>query len=69
MTYEQSQADPCVYFIWKDNTLVILVAWVFDIMILGPPDMVEQAQQDLESAFMCKCDGKLTEYVGSKLDL
>ena len=45
MTYEQSsQADPCLYFTWSDNVLVILVAWVDDVMILGPPKMVEQPQ-------------------------
>ncbi len=67
MTYKHSQADPCLYFAWSDNVLVVLVAWVDDVMILGPPNMVEQAQRDLESAFMCKCKGELTEYVGSKL--
>ena len=68
ITYEQSQADPCLYFA-SDNTLVILVAWVDDVMILGPHNMVEQAHQDLERAFMCKHKGELMEYVGSKLSL
>ncbi len=36
MMYEQSQADPCLYFAWHENRLVILVAWVDDVMILGP---------------------------------
>ena len=67
--YEQSQADPCLYFAWRDNAQVVLVAWVDDVMILGPPEMVEQAQQELERAFTCKREGKLTEYVSSKLDL
>ena len=53
MTYKQSQADPCLYFAWRDNVMVVLVAWVDDVMILGPPNMVEQAQQDLERAFTC----------------
>ncbi len=67
MTYEQSQADPCLYFAWCDNMLVILVAWVYDVMILRPPNMVEWAQRDLEKAFICKHKGELMEYVGSKL--
>jgi hypothetical protein len=45
------------------------VAWVNDVMILGAPAMVEQVQQDLEEAFMCKRERELTEYVGSKLTL
>ena len=44
MMYKQSQADACLYFAWKDNALVILVAWVDDVMILGPPNTVEQVQ-------------------------
>ncbi len=69
MMYEQLQADPCVYFAWRDNALVVLVAWVDDIMILGPPDIVVQGQQNLERAFTCKHEGKLMEYVGSNQDL
>ena len=39
----------------------------FDVMVLGPPSLVEQVQQDLEQAFTCKHEGELTEYIGSKL--
>ena len=67
MTYTHSQADPCLYFAWGDNALVILLAWVDDIMVLGPPLLVEQVQHDLEKAFTCKHKGELTEYVGSNL--
>ena len=51
MRYQQTQADPCLYFAWFANTLVMLVAWVDDDMILRPPAMVEQVQKDLEEAF------------------
>jgi hypothetical protein len=37
MRYKQSQADPCLYFAWVENALIILVAWVDDIVIIGPP--------------------------------
>jgi hypothetical protein len=36
-------------------------------MVLGPPELVEQVQQDLEKVFMCNHEGELTEYMGSKL--
>ena len=49
--------------------MVVLVARVDDAMILGPPNMVEQVQQDLERAFTCKREGELTEHVDSKLTL
>ena len=38
-------------------------------MALGHPDDVEQIQTDLESAFDCKCEGELKEYVDSKIDI
>jgi hypothetical protein len=38
-------------------------------MILGPPNLVEQVQRDLEKAFTCKREGALTEYVGKKLSI
>ncbi len=68
MMYKQSKADPCLYFAWKENALVIFVAWVDDIMVLGPPLLVEQVQHDLEIAFTCKHEGELTKYVGSTLN-
>jgi hypothetical protein len=49
--------------------MVVLMAWVDDIMVQGPPLLVEQIQCDLEKAFMCKCKGELTEYVGSKITI
>jgi hypothetical protein len=67
MTYKQSKADPCLHFAWVGSVMVVFVAWVDDIMVLGPPSLVEQVQHDLEKAFMCKHEGELTEYVGSKI--
>ena len=69
MTYKQSKADPCLYFAWKDNILVVLVAWVNNVMVLGPPLLVEQFQCNLEQAFTCKCEGELAKYVGSTLTI
>jgi hypothetical protein len=69
VTYKQSHADPCLYYGWINREMVVFVAWVDDVMVLGPPKLVEQVQQDLEKAFMCKREGELTEYVGRKLTI
>ncbi len=69
MTYKQSKANLCLYFGWINKEMVVFVAWVDDIMVLGPPKLVEQVQQDLEKAFTCKREGELTEYVGIKLTI
>ena len=45
MTYKQSKADPCLYFSWVDNVLVVFVSWVDDVMVLGLSLLVEQEMQ------------------------
>ncbi len=67
MTYKQSKADTCLYFAWIGGEMVVFVAWDNALMVLGPPSLVEQVQRDLVTTFTCKCEGELTEYVGSKL--
>ena len=41
MTYKQSKADPCLDFAWIGSEMVVFVAWVDDVMVLGPPYLVE----------------------------
>ena len=48
MTYKQSKMDPCLYFAWIGGEMVVFVAWVDDVMVLGPPSLVEQVQCNLE---------------------
>lgn len=52
MTYAQLKADPCLYFACNGDSLVVLVSWVDGIMILGPLQMVEKVQHELETAFI-----------------
>ena len=68
MTYKQSKVDPCLYFSCVDNVLDMFIAWVDDVIVLGSSLLVEQVQCDLEKAFTCKHEGKITEYIGSKLN-
>ena len=67
--YKRSKADPCLYYIYIDGRLVVLVSWVDDIMILGHPSDVESVEKDFNKLFECTCEGHLTEYVGSKIDI
>jgi hypothetical protein len=43
------------------------VSWVDDGMILAPPVLVEKVQEQLERAFMCKCEWTLIENIDSKI--
>jgi hypothetical protein len=69
LAYTQSKSDPCLYFSWINGNMVVFVAWVDDVMVLGPPALVEQVKRNFEKALTCKREGELTEYVGSKLTL
>ena len=44
VTYKQSKADLCLYCGWINKETVVFVAWVDDVMVLGPPRLVEQVQ-------------------------
>ena len=50
--YERSKADPCLYIIWWDNRLALMVSWVDD-LVLGEKKDVKQIKVDLQEAFMC----------------
>ena len=67
---ERSKADPCVYFMNRDDKLVaVMASWVDDMMIVGEPDAAEEIQCILESSFECEREGDLLEYVGSKISM
>ena len=51
--YCRSKADPCLYYIWKNGRLAIMLSWVDDILCLVHPEDVNQIHKDLESAFKC----------------
>ncbi len=46
-----------------------MVSWVNDILAVGHPDDVKDMEADLKKAFACKSEGRLKEYVGSKVDM
>ena len=65
----RSKADPCLYYKWTNGRLAVMLSWVDNILALGHPEDVKQIKDDLKSAFDCTCDGALTEYVRSKIDI
>ena len=67
--YQRSKAEPCLYFIWNEGRLSLVVSWVDDLMAMGHPDDVKQIEIDMMDAFQCKSEGELKEYVGSKIDI
>jgi hypothetical protein len=47
----------------------VFASWVDDLIIMGLPSDVRQIEQDLERSFVCKSEGEMKEYVGSKIDI
>ena len=66
--YQRSKADPCLYYTWHNGRLAVFASWIDDLIIMGHPDDVAQIKSDVSKVFECKDEGKLVEYVGTKLD-
>ena len=64
MNMEHSNADPCLYFGWTPDGLVIIVSWIDGNLILGSDVAVEKNKKGLVSRFDCEDCGELDEYVG-----
>ena len=69
MDFERSNADPCLYWKYNERTgLIVWLSWVDDCCVIGNEKVVLESKEKLKSLFECDDVGKLTEYVGCKLD-
>ncbi len=64
---KRSIADSCLYCKWERGSLVIMISWIDNYMILGPEVWVMQFKADLMKQFKCNNCGHLKEYVGNKI--
>ena len=67
--WNRSNKDPCLYYLCMNGRLAVMLSWVDAILSLGHPEDVKQTKDDLKSPFECTCEGALTEYVGSKINI
>ncbi len=51
----------------KRGSLVIMISWINNNMILGPEDLVMQVKANLLKQFECNNCEHLKEYVGDKI--
>ena len=68
MDFKCSKADPCLYFSWMVFGLVLWTSWIDDCMVLGKPEAVKIAKEQLQDAFECDEVGELKEHIGAKID-
>jgi hypothetical protein len=64
---KRTMADPCLYYKWERGSLVIMISWIKDNIILSPEDLVMQVKANLMKQFECNDCGSLKEYVGNKI--
>ena len=63
--FEQSQADPCVYQRSGDDSKVVIIVWVDDIIIAASDEATLQSvKHSLSSRFKMKDLGKLSWFLG-----
>ena len=67
--YNHSKADPCLYYIQRNDRLAVMLSWEDDILALGYPDDVKQIKADLQHAFVSKSEGEMKKYIGKKVDV
>ena len=67
MKFMRGAVDPCVYFRWSVDELVIIASWVDDLLICGKEKAVMNVKKELFSHLKCDDVGELTEYVGCKI--
>jgi hypothetical protein len=51
---KRSTADPCLYYKWEKESLVIMISWIDNNMILGQKDVVMQFKANLMKKFKCR---------------
>jgi hypothetical protein len=68
MDYARSKADPCLYFAWTINGLIVWISWVDDCLVCGKTEGVKIAKKQMMDRFDCDEIGNMDEYVGCKLE-
>jgi hypothetical protein len=68
MKYTRSKADPCLYFSWTVDGLIIWLSWVDDCLVVGKKEGVLKAKKQMTDRFDGDEVGELKEYIGCKVD-
>ena len=49
MGYSRCRADPCLYYKWTTEGLIIWISWIDNCLVLGPNKQVKKAKKELTS--------------------
>jgi hypothetical protein len=67
MGFARSKADPCLYWDWTVNGLVIWTSWIDDCLVMGKAEGVKIAKKQMTDQFDCDEVGNMDEHIGCKL--
>ena len=55
----QSKADPCLYYKWTDDGLVLWISWVDDLLWIGSKANVKKYKEEINNRMECEDAGTL----------
>lgn len=67
--YERSNADFCLYYVWRHGRLLIFATWVDDIVVCGEEQDIKAFEADIKQAFEAKSEPVFNEYVGNHITI
>ena len=68
MDMSRSNGDPCLYFNWTNDHLVLIASWIDDNLIVGDEKSVSETKNKLIKRFECDDCGEIKEYIGCKIE-
>jgi hypothetical protein len=68
MNYRRSKADPCLYFNWTIDGLIVWISWVDDCLVAGKKLEVLIAKGQMTARFDYEEIGEVDGYVGCKVE-
>jgi hypothetical protein len=68
MNYRRSKADPCLYFDWTRDGLIVWISWVDDCLVAGKKKGVTIAKGQMTARFDCEEIVEVDKYVGCKVE-
>jgi hypothetical protein len=69
MGMQRSHANPCLYFSWTEDGLVIWLSWIDDCLVVGSDKAVAKAKRAMMERFECEDVGDIVEYIRCKIDI
>jgi hypothetical protein len=66
--FTRCKADPCVFYKWTANGIVIWVVVIDDCAGTGPEKELLESKAALKEIFDCDDQGIMTEYIGCKIE-